>query len=601
MSRIYDAQDPNVIDESLLRRLVDAQTAEEQSFKQQEIAAGPNADAIPIIRNANNDPIEFHEVQKLRLGYENILKIDNLWHFKNLVELKLDNNILTTIDGIGTLKNLKSLDLSFNNISKLSGLDNLTKLEDLILSNNRITQIEAGQLSNLKNLKILNLSTNLLTEIEDISNLRCLPNLASLVLKENNFHSISKELYHDVIICFLPNLQYLDFRMIHNSKRAGAFERFEKSSYATKLIRLEEEEKKAESREICQKNENEKTDLYTKAHVIRLSKLRSPKNSLFLYMFEEDTEGKLLLERNEVCKETEKFRNHLEKAEAEMFNFGLEQYQIRQNDLADMKEAAQFAIDETTEICRDYVDQFLKFKRTTFSEMNNCVKQNDNGTLMELREKYELEVSDLWKKLMTLETDLVDRLEETLQEFVRDFSEFKDKFVEQLLASFALFREIQTDYFENVKEIASEALDKIARSNDDTAAKLKDDPYKQALLDLEKANRVLSGETDDNLDDGMDLELDDDEEEIPKLSEDAKIKIYADKETVSAATTASNDCHTTAIDNVEDAIKESLENEISSVIENIKAEEAKRNRKRLAEVTKFIKAQRADVDYLTLG
>jgi len=252
MSRIYDAQDPNVIDESLLRRLVDTQTLEEQSFKQQEIAAGPNADVIPVIRNANNDPIEFHEVLKLRLGYENILKIDNLWHFKNLVELKLDNNILTTIEGIGSLNKLKSLDLSFNNISNLSGLDNLGELEDLILSNNRITGIEAGQLSNLKKLKILNLSTNLVQEIEDVSHLRSLPDLASLVLKENNF-PISKELYHDVIRCYLPNLQYLDFRMILNSKKAGAHERFEKSSYATKLIRLEEEEKKAESREICQK------------------------------------------------------------------------------------------------------------------------------------------------------------------------------------------------------------------------------------------------------------------------------------------------------------------------------------------------------------
>jgi len=267
------------------------------------------------------------------------------------------------------------------------------------------------------------------------------------------------------------------------------------------------------------KNEAEKTDLYTKSHVIRLSKLRSPKNSMFLYMFEDDNEGKLLLERNEICKETEKFRNHLEKAENEMFNFGLNEYEIRQKDLNDLKDAARFAIDGTTCICREYVDDFLKFKRTTFSEMNNCVKNGDNNALMEYREKYELEVSDLWKKLMMLETDLVDRLEETLQEFVRDFSEFKDKFIEQLLASFALFREIQTDYFENCKEIASEALDKIARSNDDTAAKLKDDPYKQAILDLEKANRILSGENDDNLDDGMDLKLDDEDEEIPKLSD----------------------------------------------------------------------------------
>ena len=116
MSRIYDAQEPNVIDEALLRKSVDEQILEAQSAKQQEINAGPNAEVIPIIRNSNTDPIDFCDVVTLRLGYENILRIDNLWHFKKLTKLQLDNNILTSIEGLDTLKGLVSLDLSFKGV-----------------------------------------------------------------------------------------------------------------------------------------------------------------------------------------------------------------------------------------------------------------------------------------------------------------------------------------------------------------------------------------------------------------------------------------------------------------------------------------------------
>lgn len=84
MSRIYDAQEANVIDEALLRRAVDEQVLEAQSAAQQEIISGTN-DAIPVIRNANQDPIDFCDVRVLRLGYENILRIDNLWHFKGVL------------------------------------------------------------------------------------------------------------------------------------------------------------------------------------------------------------------------------------------------------------------------------------------------------------------------------------------------------------------------------------------------------------------------------------------------------------------------------------------------------------------------------------
>ena len=47
--------------------------------------------------------------------YIDILKIDNLWQFKSLVKLQLDNNIVEKIEGLDTLVNLVWLGESSNN------------------------------------------------------------------------------------------------------------------------------------------------------------------------------------------------------------------------------------------------------------------------------------------------------------------------------------------------------------------------------------------------------------------------------------------------------------------------------------------------------
>merc|ERR1711981_64875 len=87
----------------------------------------------------------------------------------------------------------------------------------------------------------------------------------------------------------------------------------------------------------------------------------------------------------------------------------------------------------------------------------------------------------------------------------------------------------------------------------------------------------------------------DDEDKQYKLTEDTKIKIYADKETVTNAATASNDFHNNVIDEIEDAIKQSLDAEMNEIISSVKGAETLRNRSRLAEVTKFYECQKQDV------
>jgi hypothetical protein len=43
---------------------------------------------------------------KFYFYFKDILRIENLWQFSNLVKLQLDNNIIEKIEGLDNLKNL---------------------------------------------------------------------------------------------------------------------------------------------------------------------------------------------------------------------------------------------------------------------------------------------------------------------------------------------------------------------------------------------------------------------------------------------------------------------------------------------------------------
>ena len=89
MSNAYNSIEPTVIDEDLLKKATNEQV---------------NIEIAEVARKEGIDPLE---VVSLRLDYKSkssselksldILKIDNLWSFENLVRLQLDNNIIEKI------------------------------------------------------------------------------------------------------------------------------------------------------------------------------------------------------------------------------------------------------------------------------------------------------------------------------------------------------------------------------------------------------------------------------------------------------------------------------------------------------------------------
>uniref|UniRef100_A0A670JRR7 Dynein regulatory complex subunit 3 n=1 Tax=Podarcis muralis TaxID=64176 RepID=A0A670JRR7_PODMU len=159
MSRLYDSIEPNVIDDEMLQKAVEEQ--------------GPQEEAGLLAKKEAS-------ISKMSWRY-NILKIDNLWQFKNLTKLQLDNNIIEKIEALDTLVHLVWLDLSFNNIEVIEGLDALVKLQDLSLYNNRISKIE--NLDTLQELQVFSIGNN---NIQTLENVRTGKKLGISILNEYN-------------------------------------------------------------------------------------------------------------------------------------------------------------------------------------------------------------------------------------------------------------------------------------------------------------------------------------------------------------------------------------------------------------------------------
>ncbi|XP_025042163.1 dynein regulatory complex subunit 3 isoform X3 [Pelodiscus sinensis] len=229
MSRLYDSIEPNVIDEKMLQKAVEEQGPQEE-----------------LGQLAKREGIDYKDVLELQLDFRNILKIDNLWQFVNLTKLQLDNNIIEKIESLDSLVHLVWLDLSFNNIEVIEGLESLVKLQDLSLYNNRISKIE--NLDTLQELQVFSIGNNNITALENVVYLRKFKNLRTLNLTGNPL--CENEQYSMFIAAHLPDLVYLDFRLVDENTREVAEMKYQyaidelKQGEAQVLAKLEEEQAK---------------------------------------------------------------------------------------------------------------------------------------------------------------------------------------------------------------------------------------------------------------------------------------------------------------------------------------------------------------------
>lgn len=514
MSRLYDNVEPAVIDEDMLKKAVEEQ--------------GPKEEAGKI---AKAEGIDFGDVLSLRLDFLNVLKIDNLWEFTGLTKLQLDNNIIEKIEGLDALVNLQWLDLSFNNIEVIEGLDHLTKLEDLTLYNNRISRIE--NMDKLLQLQVLSIGNNMLEELENLRYLRRFKLLKTLNLGGNPFCKLEE--YKQYVVAFLSNVEFLDYRLVDQQTRNAALEKYQISREE-----MLHNEKQADIKQQEEERKAKELELHKAAYV---ELMNGP--DLFEQMYSEDSEGQKLNEMPGIEDLLIGFKEKFVAICFQVFEYGLQEHAKRDEEVGQFWECVEEAKKENKEMGMKFINEFMVTKKRLLQEM---LQITDQKMLESKVNDYNQQVSELWDKLMGLELQLVDQLEEVVKEFERNMEDAVSNFIENVQSHLANCRELENIHHEKMMETAIVTLEKVIKN-----------------------------------------ELDD------EISDDLKM-LFVDKDTIINAVSSSHDVHLMKIDNKEDDIITHINQWLKNLMEKIhQEEEITRNRMRVSEINHLIDHLRDEI------
>uniref|UniRef100_A0A452R4B3 Dynein regulatory complex subunit 3 n=1 Tax=Ursus americanus TaxID=9643 RepID=A0A452R4B3_URSAM len=506
MHRLYNSVEPRVMDEDMLKLAVGEQ--------------GPKEEAGQLARQ---EGILFKDVLSLRLDFQNILRIDSLWQFENLRKLQLDNNIIEKIEGLEHLVHLVWLDLSFNNIEAIEGLDTLVNLEDLSLFNNRISKIDS--LDALVKLQVLSLGNNQIGNMMNIIYLRRFKDLRTLSLSGNPIAEL--EDYKMFICAHLPDLVYLDFHRIDDHMKELA-----ESKHQYSMDELKHRENLIQAQLDDERAQQEELEKHKAAFVEHL-------NSPFLFdsMYAEDVEGNKLASLPGV---SELLQDKFVTICLNIFEYGLKQQEKRKLELDTFNECVQEAIQENQEQGKRRI---AKFEEKHLLSLNAIRDESDLINIEVKILEYSEDITELFNVLMTLEMQLVEQLEETINMFERNIIDLVALFIENC-------RDLENHHHEKLLEISINTLEKI-----------------------------LKGELDEDLPDDLRA-------------------LFVDKDTIVNAVGASHDIHLLKIDNREDELVTKTNSWCAHLVDTIHKNEMMRNRGRVKEISQYIDHMQNELDSL---
>uniref|UniRef100_A0A8C0L9W6 Dynein regulatory complex subunit 3 n=1 Tax=Canis lupus dingo TaxID=286419 RepID=A0A8C0L9W6_CANLU len=506
MHRLYNSLEPRVMDEDMLKLAVGEQ--------------GPREEAGQLARQ---EGILFKDVLSLRLDFQNILRIDSLWEFENLTKLQLDNNIIEKIEGLEQLVHLVWLDLSFNNIEAIEGLDTLVNLEDLSLFNNRISKIDS--LDALVKLQVLSLGNNQIGNMMNIIYLRRFKDLRTLSLSGNPI--AESEDYKMFVCAYLPDLVYLDFHRIDDHMKEMA-----ESKHQYSIDELKHRENLIQSRLEDEQAQQEELEKHKAAFVEHL-------NGSFLFdsMYTEDVEGNKLAYLPGI---SELLQDKFVIICLNIFEYGLKQQEKRKLELDTFNECVQEAIQENQEQGKHRI---AKFEEKHLLSLN-AIRDESELTNFEMKiVEYGKDITELFNVLMTLEMQLVEQLEETINMFERNIIDLVALFIENC-------RDLENHHHEKLLEISINTLEKI-----------------------------LKGDVDEDLPDDL-------------------RPLFVDKDTIFNAVGASHDIHLLKIDNREDELVTRANSWCTHLVDTIHKNEIMRNRRRVKEINQYIDHMQNELDSL---
>eukprot|EP00070_Physeter_catodon_P048837 XP_028355731.1 dynein regulatory complex subunit 3 isoform X2 [Physeter catodon] len=534
MNRLCDTE-PRVMDDEMLKLAVGEQ--------------GPRDEAGQL---AKQEGILFKDVLSLQLDFQNILRIDGLWQFENLRKLQLDNNIIEKIEGLENLTHLVWLgeapacppahsdtsrgcppDLSFNNIEAIEGLDTLVNLEDLSLFNNRVSKIDS--LDALVKLQVLSLGNNQIGNVMNIIYLRRFKDLRTLSLSGNPV--AEAEGYRTFICAYLPDLVYLDFRRIDDHVKELAEMKHQYSidelKHQESLMQARLEDERARSGEL---------EEHKAAFVEHL-------NGPFLFdsMYAEDVEGSQLSHLPGVGELLQTYKDKFVIICLNIFEYGLKQQEKRKAELNTFMGCVQEAVQEKQEQSKAKIAKFEEKHLLSLS----AIRDESELTNFEIKmAEHSEDITELVDVLMTLEMQLVEQLEETVNMFERNIIDLVGLFVENVRSLMAQCRDLENHHHEKLLEIAISTLEK-----------------------------RVKGELD---------------EDLP----DAVRSLFVDKDTILNAVGASHDIHLLKIDNREDELVTRVNSWCAHLVDKIHKDEIVRNRRRVKEIYQYVEHVQSELDSL---
>ncbi|KAL8619178.1 hypothetical protein ACOMHN_049960 [Nucella lapillus] len=423
-------------------------------------------------------------------------------HFKEVFSLTLDFKNILKIDGLWEFVNLTKLQLDNNIIEKIEGIDKLVNLVWLDLSFNNIERIEG--LDTLTKLQDLSLFNNRISHIEHLDSL---VNLQIFSIGSND-------------------LKELDNKM-------SAYEK-----YMLAVDTLTDDERRAQIKDDEVEKAANDLEYYKQAFVEYLDG-----SQLFDSMYEEDPDGQLLNEMPDLA--DAKFNDICKK----IFNFGLQEYQKRQDEVALFWECVEEAKQENRDEGQKALAEFQNEKRQIFKEL---VVTTEPGDVEQMVNDYNVRVTDLWDKLMGLEMTLLDQLEDVIMNFERNLQDIVAGFIESLSGQLTFMRDAENLHMEKMVEVAQVTSDRMSKN------------------------------------------------ELDEISDDLGM-LFFDKDSVSNALQTSHDTHMQKIDNKEDDIITRINAWMNNMMKIIHEEqELKRNRAKVIEINHIIDHFREEIDTLEM-
>ncbi|XP_015523196.2 dynein regulatory complex subunit 3 [Neodiprion pinetum] len=529
---LQESAEPGVIDQKMLVALI--------------IDQGPKKEAGRLFVE---DGINLEEVTEIRIEFLNILNIDHLWLMPNLVKLKLSNNKIERIVNLDVLINLKELDLSFNHIETMENLNHLKCLEILLLYENQISLIQG--IDDLNELTIFSIGNNNIADWHHVMYLRKFKKLRSLNVSGNS--CMEKEGYLNYLIAFIPQLIYLQYKMITDRERQAAAD-----EHYRIISNLLEEEAKEQEKLDKQAAFEENVALLSISYVEYLDD-----DYLFNKMFEKDKEGNDFLTLSEDARSAyAEYKVKFMELCKDLYELGLAEQIRRSNEIKmfedlvtkgedDIQKDSQMMMDEIMDRKAEILADVKALMQSMTEELETEVLEEKLDKARQLSEEFSDLVARTWTKLMHKEVILHDQMEDINEVFKQHMTDMVGSFLEAAQNIFSLMRNLEAEYTDNIAGIASVVMN-----------------TSQATEDSKMSPSVTD--------------------------------IIGDKDILNNNLAASHDLHLQIIDGREDRLTSRLNGWLEGKIEKLAENESNRNRQKILEISHFLECQREEFDALQL-